>query len=60
MNDNSIVDYTSFSLAKEYKRLCEGEIRINGVKAHRKSKKREGNTKVKKDVITYKIKIMLI
>ena len=45
MNTNSIVRSQSFSLAKECKRLCECEIRINGVNSNRKSKKRKGNTK---------------
>ena len=39
INTNSMVCNISCSLAKECKRLCEDEIRINGVKSHRKLKK---------------------
>ena len=48
MKDNSMIGNTSCSLAKECKRLCEFEIRINSVKLYREFKKREGNTKVKR------------
>ena len=41
INANSMVGNISFSLAKEYKRLCNDEIRINGVKSYIKSKNRE-------------------
>ena len=43
MNAHSIVSSTSGSLAKEFKRLCEDEERINGVKGHSKYKNREEN-----------------
>ena len=59
INNNSMVGSTSFSLAKECKRLCENKIRINGVKSYRKCKKREGITQVKKEFITYNIRMML-
>ena len=36
-----MVGNISFSIAKEYKRLCNDEIRINGVKSHIESKNRE-------------------
>ena len=45
MNTNSILDSTSCSLAKECKRLCEDEIRINCVKSQIKYKNREENIK---------------
>ena len=45
MNVSSIVGNTSSSLATENKRSYEDEIKINSVKSHNKSKKREGNTK---------------
>ena len=48
MNTNSMVGNISCSLAKECKRLCDDEERINNVKSYIKSKKREGNTKIKK------------
>ena len=48
MNANSMVGFTSCSLDKECKRLYEDEIKINSVKLHSKSKKREENTKVKR------------
>ena len=48
MHTNSMVGNTSCSLAKECKRLYEDEIKINSVKSHSKSKKREENTKVKR------------
>ena len=59
INANSMVDNTSFSIAKECKPLYEDEIRINGVNSHSKSKKREGNIKEKIEFITYKIRMML-
>ena len=55
----SMVDIISCSLSKEYTHLCEDEIRINGVKSHSKSKKREVNAKVKKEFIIYNIRMML-
>ena len=48
MNGHSIVGSASCSLAKEYKRLCDEEVRINGVNVHRKHKKREDTHKLKK------------
>ena len=45
MNVSSMVGNTSSSLATENKRSYEDEIKINSVKSHNKSKKREGNTK---------------
>ena len=59
MNTHSIVGSVSCSLAKEYKPLCDEDERVNGVKRHRKHKKREHKLKFKKDVITYKIRMML-
>ena len=47
MNVSSMVGNTSSSLATENKRSYEDEIKINSVKSHNKSKKREGNTKWK-------------
>ena len=34
-----MVGSTTYSLAKECKRLCKNEIKINGVKQHRKCRK---------------------
>ena len=59
INAHSIAGFISYSLAKEYKCLCEDEERINVAKSHSKYKKREGNN-IETDVITYKIKMMLI
>ena len=50
INANSMVGSTSFSLAKECKRLRKDEKRINDMKSHSKFKKREGNSKVKKSL----------
>ena len=47
MNNNSMLGNISCSLAKECKRLCDDEEKINNVKSYIKFKKREGNTKVK-------------
>ena len=60
MKSNSMVGNTSCSLSKECKRLCEGDIRINGVKSYRKYKKRERNAKVKEELPIYKIRMILI
>ena len=49
-NVNSMVGSASCSLAKESERLYKDEIRINDVKPHSKSKKREENTKVKRRI----------
>ena len=59
INSNSMVGNTDCSITKEHECLCKDEIKINGAKSHRKFKKREGNTKVKKEFFAYKIKIML-
>ena len=59
MNDHSMVGSASCSLIKEYKRLCDDEVRVNGVKEHRKYKKKEDTHKLKKDFVTYKISMML-
>ena len=48
INSNTMIGSISCSLTKECKRLCMDEIRINGVKSHSKSNKRERNTKAKK------------
>ena len=48
MNTHSIVDSVSCSLAKECKRLCDKEERVNGVTRHCKRKKREDKHKLKK------------
>ena len=50
INANSMVGNISGSLVKECKLLCENKIRINCVKSHSKSKKKEGNTKLKKEL----------
>ena len=42
-NIKSMVGFISCSLAKEHKRICEDEIRINDVKSRSKYKKRKGN-----------------
>ena len=60
MKANSMVGNTSCSLTKECKRLCEDDIRINGVKSYRKYKKRERNANVKEKFLIYKIRMMLI
>ena len=60
MNAHSMIGSSSCSLAKECKRLCDDEVRVNGVKGYRKHKKREDIQKLKKkEVITYKIRMML-
>ena len=48
MSIHSMVGISSFSLAKEFKRLCENNERASGFKWHSKNKKREVNTRVKK------------
>ena len=40
MKANSMVGNTSCSLTKECKRLCEDDIRINGVKSHNRREKK--------------------
>ena len=45
MNVHSMVDSESCSLAKECKRLCDDEERVNGVPGYRKHKKREDRRK---------------
>ena len=45
MNVHSMVDSESCSLAKECKRLCDEEERVNGVTGYRKHKKREDRRK---------------
>ena len=41
MNTHSIVGSANYNLAKEYKPLCDEDERVNGVKRHRKHKKRK-------------------
>ena len=50
MNTHSMIGSASCSLAKECKRLCDDEVRVNGVKGYRKHKKREDIQKLKKRV----------
>ena len=45
INTHSMVGSASLSLAKECKLLCDEEERVNGVRGHRKYKKRENNHK---------------
>ena len=59
MNAHSMIGSASCSLAKECKRLCDDEVRVNGVKGYRKHKKREDIQKLKKEFITYKTRMML-
>ena len=59
INYNSMVGNISCSITKEHEHLCKDEIKINGANSHRKFKKREENTKVKKEFFAYKIKMML-
>ena len=59
MNVHSIVGSASYSLAKECKLLCGDEVRVNGVKEHRKHKKEKTHLHLKKEFITYKITMML-
>ena len=55
MNAHPIVGSESCSLAKECKRLCDDEARVNGVKGHIKHKKREDTQKIN----TCKIRMVL-
>ena len=41
MNSHSMVGSASYSLAKELKRLCGDEVKVNGFKEHSTHKKRE-------------------
>ena len=50
MNAHLIVGSVGCSLAKECKRLCDDEVRFNGVQGHREHKKREDTHKFKKRV----------
>ena len=59
MNDHSMIGSASCSLAQECKRLCDDDVRVNGVKGYRKHKKIEDIRKLKKEIITYKIRMML-
>ena len=59
MNAHSMIGSSSCSLAKECKCLYDDEVRVNGVKGYRKHNKREDIQKLKKEVITYKIRMML-
>ena len=45
MNTHPMVGSSSCSLAKECKRLCDEEERVNGVTGYRKHKKREDRRK---------------
>ena len=49
INTHSMVGSASCSLAKEYKRLCGDEDRVNGAKGHSKHKKRRDNHKFKEN-----------
>ena len=51
MNTHSMVGSASCNLAKEYKRLCDDEERVNGVTGYRKHKKIEDNDKLKKNIL---------
>ena len=59
MNDHSMVGSASCNLVKERKRLCDDEKRVNGVTEHRKHKKRGDNHKLKIEIATYKIRMVL-
>ena len=59
MNAHSMIGSANCSLAKEFKRLCDDEERVNCMKRYRKHKKIEDIQKLKKEFITYKIRMML-
>ena len=59
INAHPMVASESCGLAKECKCLFDEEVRVNGLKGHRKHKKREDEHKLKKELITYKIRMML-
>ena len=52
MNAHLMIGSASYSLAKECKRLCDNEVRVNDVKGHRKNQKERRKKEIIKKILS--------